>query len=85
VQVNEKWSFVGKKQKHCDGDGPQVASRADTPRPDDHQGDCWNHVALDRESKLTVGACDDSQMLSSVGTASGGLNAADKASKTMAA
>jgi IS1 family transposase len=44
VQFDEKWSFVGKKEKHCD--------RAD---PDDNlSGDCWDHVALDPESRLVV-------------------------------
>jgi hypothetical protein len=37
VQFDEKWSFVGKKEKHCDPDDPD----------DVLQGDCWDHVALD--------------------------------------
>jgi len=41
VQCDEKWAFVGKKEKHCD--------------PDDRQhGDGWDHVALDPESRLVV-------------------------------
>jgi IS1 family transposase len=41
VQFDEKWAFVGKKQRHC--------------RPDDARcGDCWDHVALDPESRLVV-------------------------------
>jgi hypothetical protein len=41
VQFDEKWAFVGKKQKNCD--------------PDDAQrGDCWDHVALDPETRLVV-------------------------------
>jgi len=44
VQFDEKWSFVGKKEKHCD--------RNDAD--DDGRGDCWDHVALDPESRLVV-------------------------------
>ena len=44
VQFDEKWSFVGKKEKHCD--------RSDSD--DDDCGDCWDHVALDPESRLVV-------------------------------
>jgi IS1 family transposase len=41
VQLDEKWSFVTKKQKHC--------------RPQDtRQGDCWDHVAQDAESRLVL-------------------------------
>jgi len=41
VQFDEKWAFVAKKQKHC--------------QPDDARcGDCWDHVALDPESRLVV-------------------------------
>jgi IS1 family transposase len=41
VQFDEKWAFVGKKQKNCD--------------PDDARcGDCWDHVALDPEARLVV-------------------------------
>ena len=42
VPFDEKWSFVVKKQKHCD------ARRG--PRDD-----CWDHVALDPEHRLVVG------------------------------
>jgi hypothetical protein len=42
VQFDEKWSFVAKKEKHCDRDDPA----------DDPCGDCWDHVALDAESRL---------------------------------
>ena len=38
------WSFVAKKQAHCDPLDPA----------DDHKGDCWDHVALDPEHKLVV-------------------------------
>lgn len=44
VQFDEKWSFVAKKEKHCDRDDPN----------DDWQGDCWDHIALDPESRLVV-------------------------------
>jgi IS1 family transposase len=41
VQFDEKWAFVARKQKHC---------RADDARC----GDCWDHVALDPETRLVV-------------------------------
>jgi IS1 family transposase len=44
AQFDEKWAFVGKKQKHCD------ARR----RADARQGDCWDHVAYDPEHRLVV-------------------------------
>ena len=44
VQFDEKWSFVFKKQGHCDPDDPA----------DDHRGDWWDHVALDAESRLVL-------------------------------
>jgi IS1 family transposase len=44
VQFDEKWSFVGKKQKHCDVD----------KEADDLCGDNWDHVALDPEHRLVV-------------------------------
>jgi IS1 family transposase len=44
VQLDEKWSFVGKKEKHCDADDPD----------DDEQGDNWDHVAFDPEHRLVV-------------------------------
>jgi len=41
VQLDEKWSFVGCKEKHC--------------RPEDaRRGDCWDHTAFDPESRLVV-------------------------------
>jgi hypothetical protein len=46
VQFDEKWSFVAKKEKHCD--------RADPA--DDACGDCWDYVALDPEHRLVVSA-----------------------------
>src|SRR5512135_1368481 len=44
VQFDEKWSFVFKKQEHCDPEDPA----------DDHKGDWWDHVALDPESRLVL-------------------------------
>ena len=44
VQFDEKWAFVGKKEKNCDRDNPD----------DDEQGDCWDHIALDPEHRLVV-------------------------------
>src|SRR3954453_9260641 len=40
VQFDEKWSYVFKKQEHCDPDDPADANR----------GDYWDHVARDAES-----------------------------------
>jgi hypothetical protein len=44
VQVDEKWAFVGKKEKQCDPEEPADAK----------QGDNWDHVALDPEHRLVV-------------------------------
>ena len=44
MQFDEKWSFVGKKDKHCDPTDPA----------DDERGDCWDHVALDPEHRLVL-------------------------------
>src|ERR1700675_701015 len=44
AQLDEKWSFVFKKQEHCDPDDPADANR----------GDYWDHVALDAESRLVL-------------------------------
>ncbi len=44
MQFDEKWSFVGKKQKHCQPDEPADA----------HQGDNWDHVAFDPEHRLVL-------------------------------
>ena len=41
MQFDEKWSFVRKKQKNCDDDERE-------------RGDCWDHVALDPETRLVV-------------------------------
>jgi IS1 family transposase len=44
VQVDEKWSFVGKKVKNCRPGDPA----------DDRKGDCGDHVALDPDSRLVL-------------------------------
>jgi IS1 family transposase len=44
VQLDEKWSFVGKKEKHCDPDDAR----------DWFYGDQWDHVAFDPESRLVL-------------------------------
>jgi IS1 family transposase len=44
VQFDEKWAFVGKKEKHCDPEEPADA----------YQGDNWDHVAFDPEHRLVV-------------------------------
>jgi IS1 family transposase len=44
VQFDEKWAFVGKKQKHCDPSDPA----------DSEQGDNWDHVAFDPTHRLVV-------------------------------
>ena len=44
VQFDEKWAFVGKKQKHCDPSSPE----------DQDQGDQWDHMALDVPSRFVV-------------------------------
>jgi IS1 family transposase len=44
LQMDEKWSFVAKKEKNCDEDDPE----------DRFRGDCWDHVAIDPEHRLIV-------------------------------
>jgi IS1 family transposase/transposase-like protein len=44
LQMDEKWSFVAKKEKNCDEDTPE----------DRFRGDCWDHVAFDPEHRLVV-------------------------------
>src|SRR5262245_52646769 len=46
VQFDEKLSFVGKQEKHCDRTNPA----------DDLCGACWDYVALDPEHRLVVSA-----------------------------
>jgi len=42
--MDEKWSFVEKKQENCHEDNPADAEC----------GDCWDHVALDAEHRLVL-------------------------------
>ncbi len=44
AQFDEKWSFVGKKQKNCDILDPA----------DEDKGDQWDHTALDVDSRMVV-------------------------------
>ena len=44
AQFDEKWAFVGKKQKHCDPANPD----------DGAKGDQWDHTALDAPSRFVV-------------------------------
>ena len=44
MQLDEKWAFVGKKQKHCNPADPA----------DWLCGDQWDHVALDPDSRLIL-------------------------------
>ena len=46
VQLDEKWSFVGKKAKNRGEDDPD----------DRFRGDCWDHVAFDPEHRLVLTA-----------------------------
>ena len=44
MQLDEKWSFVGKKERHCDPDD----------EADWFRGDQWGHVAFDPDSRLAL-------------------------------
>jgi IS1 family transposase len=44
AQFDEKWAFVGKKEKHRNDDDPT----------DGEQGDNWDHVAYDPEHRLVL-------------------------------
>jgi transposase-like protein len=44
AQFDEKWAFVGKKQKHCNPTDPQ----------DQDQGDQWDHTAIDVPSRFVI-------------------------------
>ncbi len=44
IQLDEKWSFVGKKEYHCDESSPL----------DSLCGDNWDHTAVDAESRLLL-------------------------------
>lgn len=41
MQFDEKWGFVGQKEKNCTPD-------------EERRGDCWDHVAFDAEHRLVV-------------------------------
>src|SRR3954454_20495083 len=56
VQFDEKWAFVGKKQKNCDPTDPD----------DDHKGDWWDHVAYDPEHKLVLAVVPGARVAESV-------------------
>jgi hypothetical protein len=58
VQFDEKWSFVGKKEKHCDPNDPDDAK----------QGDNWDHVALDPEHRLVVSVVPGKRTAEKTGT-----------------
>jgi IS1 family transposase len=45
VQLDEKWSFVAKKQARCD---------PEQDRADHRKGDCWDHLAFDPEHRLVL-------------------------------
>jgi len=44
AQFDEKWAFVGKKQKSCDPAEPE----------DQNKGDQWDHTAVDVDSRMVV-------------------------------
>jgi IS1 family transposase len=56
VQLDEKWSFVAKKQKNCDPADPA----------DDHKGDWWDHVAYDPQHKLVLAVVPGARVTESV-------------------
>jgi len=56
VQFDEKWSYVFKKQGHCDPLDPA----------DDHRGDWWDHVAYDPESRLVLAVVPGAREVESV-------------------
>ena len=55
VQLDEKWSFVAKKQKNCDPADPA----------DDHKGDWWDHVAYDPEHRLVLAVVPGARVVES--------------------
>ena len=48
MQLDEKWSFVAKKEKHCDWEADEG---------DLLKGEQWDFVALDPDSRLVLSAC----------------------------
>ncbi len=55
VQLDEKWGFVAKKEKHCDRD--EVA--------DHDKGDQWDHTAIDAMSRLILSVIPGRRTLAS--------------------
>ena len=56
LQMDEKWSFVAKKEKNCAEDDPE----------DRFRGDCWDHVAFDPEHRLVVSVVPGERTVESV-------------------
>lgn len=56
VPFDEKWPFVGKKEKHCDPADPDDAKR----------GDNWDHVAPDPEHRLVVSVVSGKRTVANV-------------------
>ena len=56
IQFDEKWSYVFKKQEHCDPANPA----------DDHHGDWWDHVAFDPEHRLVLSVVPGARDVESV-------------------
>src|SRR4051812_4217070 len=44
AQFDEEWAFVAKEEARCDPDDPADA----------HEGDHWDHVALDPDHRLVI-------------------------------
>jgi IS1 family transposase len=44
LQLDEKWSYVFKKQKHCDLEDAA----------DHRKGECWDHMVFDPETRLVL-------------------------------
>ncbi|VAW88143.1 hypothetical protein MNBD_GAMMA16-934, partial [hydrothermal vent metagenome] len=55
VQLDEKWSFVEKKEKNCDRTNPA----------DNDKGDQWDHTAIDAETRLIISAVPGRRTLDS--------------------
>jgi IS1 family transposase len=58
VQMDEKWSFVGRKQANCE---------PEDPGDDPWQGDCWDHVAFDPEHRLVVSVVPGKRTVGNLG------------------
>jgi hypothetical protein len=53
IQLDEKWSFVAKKQANCDPENPD----------DDNKGDYGDHVAFDAENRLILAVIPGSRSI----------------------